>query len=51
MPNGQPPGPVKLHPTDALNKGLQKSKTNVKKPIASFKPGLNYGKKRDGGKY
>ncbi len=44
-------GPVKLHPTDAMAKGLQKSKSSAKKPIITFKPGVNYGKKGSGGKY
>lgn len=44
-------GPVKLQPTPALSKGLQKSKTNIKKPVVTFKPGCNYGKQGDKGKY
>lgn len=45
MSNPQPPGPVKLKSTDGLNKGLQKKKSSAKKPIATYKPGINYGKK------
>jgi len=45
MSNGQPKGPVKLHSTDGLAKGLQKKKSSAKKPISTYKPGINYGKK------
>lgn len=45
MGNAQPPGPVKLKSTSGLNIGLQKKKSSAKKPIATYKPGVNYGKK------
>lgn len=45
MSNAQPPGPVKLKPTQGLDKGLQKKKSSAGKPIATYKPGVNYGKK------
>lgn len=45
MGNPQPPGPVKLKSTSGLSVGLQKKKSSAKKPIVSFKPGINYGKK------
>lgn len=51
MAKAQPPGPVKLKPTDALQQGLQKKGKSLGRPVVTFKPGLNYGKKASGGKY
>ena len=46
MGNAQPPGPVKLKSgSSGMTIGLQKKKSSAKKPIVTFKPGINYGKK------
>jgi hypothetical protein len=45
MGTPNPPGPVKLNASNGLNIGLQKVKSSAKKPIVTYKPGINYGKK------
>jgi len=46
MGSPNPPGPVKLKSGGkGLAVGLQKQKSSAKKPIVTFKPGINYGKK------